>query len=86
MLRVRNPGRFRVAGFPELGGCMIRNVGALDRVLRVLLGVALLTFALAGEHVAAWGWIGILPLATGLSGYCPLYHVLHLSTVRKSVS
>jgi hypothetical protein len=64
---------------------MIRNIGTLDRLVRVVLGVALLTFALAGEHVAWWGWFGLVPLATGLSGFCPLYHVLHLSTARRSV-
>ena len=61
---------------------MTRNVGALDRVLRIVLGIALLTFALAGERVAWWGWLGVIPLATGLAGYCPLYHLLHLSTIR----
>jgi len=65
---------------------MICNIGMLDRVARVLLGVALLTFALAGEATAWWGWLGLIPLATGISGYCALYHALHLSTIRKSVS
>lgn len=67
-------------------GFMICNIGMLDRVARVLLGVALMTFALAGEPTAWWGWFGLIPLATGIAGYCPLYHVLHLSTVRRSVS
>ncbi len=62
---------------------MIRNVGILDRLARVVLGVALLTFALAGEQVAWWGWLGVIPLATGLIGYCPLYQLLHLSTARR---
>ena len=65
---------------------MIRNVGTLDRLARVVLGVTLLTFALAGERVAWWGWLGLIPLATGLSAFCPLYHALHLSTAGKAVS
>ena len=65
---------------------MTRNIGTLDRLIRMALGLALLTFALAGEHVAWWGWLGLIPLATAFTGFCPLYHVLHLSTVRKSAS
>lgn len=62
----------------------MRNLGTLDRIARVVLGVALLTFALAGERVAWWGWLGVIPLATGIAGFCPLYRLLHLSTLRGS--
>ncbi|MBV6520711.1 MAG: hypothetical protein MNPFHGCM_00829 [Gemmatimonadaceae bacterium] len=63
---------------------MTRNLGPIDRAVRVLLGIGLLTFALAGEATAWWGWFGIVPLATGIVGYCPLYRLLHLSTARKA--
>ena len=65
---------------------MTCNIGTFDRMVRVVLGVALLTFALAGEHAAWWGWLGLIPLATAFGGFCPLYRVLHLSTVHRSTS
>ena len=58
----------------------MKNVGTADRALRVLIGFALLTFALAGERAAWWGWLGLIPLATGLAGYCPVYRLLHMSS------
>ena len=48
------------------------NVGTLDRALRVLLGLVLVGLALAGR-IGPWGWIGLLPLATGLLRRCPAY-------------
>lgn len=51
---------------------MQANVGTLDRVLRVLVGLVLIGLALTGT-IGAWGWIGLLPLATGLLRYCPAY-------------
>ncbi|GMV11325.1 MAG: hypothetical protein AMXMBFR55_30590 [Gemmatimonadota bacterium] len=61
---------------------MWRNVGTLDRAIRVVVGIALLTFALAGERTTWWALIGIFPLGTGLTGICPLYRYLNVSTVR----
>jgi hypothetical protein len=55
------------------------NEGGADRVVRVVLGIALLSLALAGPRTP-WGLIGLLPLITGLAGFCPLYRVLGLST------
>lgn len=51
---------------------MQANVGTVDRVLRVLVGLVLIGLALTGA-IGAWGWIGLLPLATGLLRYCPAY-------------
>jgi len=60
------------------------NVGTIDRVVRVIVGLALIAFALGFVWPATgwnWvGWIGIIPLATGAVGMCPLYSVLGLST------
>ncbi len=59
-----------------------RNEGAGDRVVRVLLGIALLMLAFVGPRTP-WGYVGLLPLVTGLLGFCPLYSVLRLSTARQ---
>ncbi|MCA1951799.1 MAG: DUF2892 domain-containing protein [Hyphomicrobiales bacterium] len=63
---------------------MIRNVGMLDRALRVILGLVLLAFALGyiapGTGYNWLGWIGIVPLLTALFGYCPAYTLFGLST------
>jgi DUF2892 family protein len=57
------------------------NVGTLDRVLRIGLGIALLAWMLAGEGDARWwGAIGLIPLVTGMLGFCPLYRLLGLRT------
>jgi hypothetical protein len=62
---------------------MTTNIGALDRGARILTGLALIAWALGfipGYAANAWGWIGIVPLATSLIGWCPLYTVLGVST------
>lgn len=62
---------------------MITNVGGIDRMLRILVGLALLAFAMTGQPATGYnwiGWIGIVPLATGLFGWCPVYSMLGLST------
>ncbi len=56
-----------------------RNEGTIDRALRVLLGIALLTLVFVGPQTW-WGLVGIVPLLTGLVGTCPLYSLLGLST------
>lgn len=55
------------------------NVGGIDRILRIVLGLALLGLTLTGV-VGAWGWIGVVPLATGLMSSCPLYTLIGLNT------
>jgi len=55
------------------------NVGGIDRIARVILGLALIALALTGT-IGAWGWIGLVPLLTAALGTCPLYSVLGLST------
>lgn len=58
---------------------MKTNVGSIDRLARVVIGLLLITLAAMGS-IGAWGWIGIVPLATAAFGFCPLYSVLGLST------
>ena len=55
------------------------NVGGLDRIARILAGLVLLALTLTGV-IGAWGWIGLVPLATGLPSTCPLYSVLGFNT------
>lgn len=55
------------------------NVGGLDRMLRVVLGVVLIALTLTGT-IGGWGWIGIVPLLTGALGSCPLYTMLGFSS------
>ncbi len=55
------------------------NVGGIDRMLRVLLGAALVLAALMG-WVGWWGWIGVVPLLTGLLARCPAYSLLGVRT------
>lgn len=58
---------------------MKANVGGVDKILRIVAGLALLALTLTGT-IGAWGWIGVVPLATGLIGNCPLYSILGLNT------
>jgi hypothetical protein len=58
------------------------NVGSVDRALRILLGVVLIGLAAAGL-IGAWGYIGIIPLATGLMSRCPVYSLFGLSTCKR---
>ena len=55
------------------------NIHQIERGARVVVGLALLGLALAGT-IGAWGYIGVIPLVTGLSGTCPLYTMLGFST------
>jgi hypothetical protein len=57
---------------------MQMNVGGIDRILRIVAGLALIAWALLGGPV--WAWIGIVPLATGLFRFCPVYPLLGVST------
>ncbi|MGB5660715.1 MAG: DUF2892 domain-containing protein [Thermoanaerobaculia bacterium] len=58
---------------------MPRNEGTTDRVLRVIFGLGLLSLVFVGPQTP-WGWIGVIPLATGLIGSCPLYTLLGLNS------
>ncbi len=58
---------------------MKSNVGGIDKILRIVVGAGLLGATVAGM-LPVWGYIGIVPLATGLMGWCPLYPLIGLST------
>ena len=55
------------------------NVGGIDRVLRIIVGIALIALVFVGP-MTPWGWIGIVPLATGLIGWCPPYALFGWNT------
>ncbi len=55
------------------------NIGRFDRVARIVVGAGLIAAAVTGT-VGIWGWIGIVPLATGLMGWCPAYRLLGLNS------
>jgi len=60
---------------------MKSNVGGPDKILRVAAGVALIAFTLLGI-IGAWGWIGLVPLLTGLFNFCPLYTLIGVNTCK----
>lgn len=55
------------------------NEGVLDRGIRVLVGLVLISLVFIGPQTA-WGWIGVVPLLTGIIGWCPAYTVLGINT------
>lgn len=61
---------------------MPRNEGSLDRLLRVIVGLVLIALVFVGPHTP-WGWIGIVPLLTGIVGFCPAYTLLGIRTCPK---
>lgn len=61
---------------------MTRNEGRLDRSLRVTAGLVLIALAATGT-VGPWAWLGVVPLATGALGWCPLYTMLGINTCQR---
>lgn len=61
---------------------MKTNVGTIDRAARIVIGLVLIVLALTGV-IGAWGWIGLLPLATGVFRVCPAYSLLGINTCRR---
>lgn len=62
---------------------MTKNVGGIDRGLRIILGLALIALAVLDiAPIGVWGYIGIVPLATGLIGWCPAYLPFGIKTCK----
>ena len=57
---------------------MKANIGKIDKWIRIVLGVALIAWAATGGPV--WAWIGVIPLATALINFCPLYRLVGINT------
>ena len=58
---------------------MKTNEGTLDRTIRIVAGLALISLVFVGPKTP-WGWLGLLPLASGLIGFCSLYYFLGITT------
>ena len=58
---------------------MSANVGTIDRVIRIALGIALIAMVFIGP-TTPWGWVGLVPLVTAFVGWCPAYRLFGLST------
>ncbi len=58
---------------------MTANVGTIDRLLRIVVGLGLLSLVFVGPQTP-WGWIGLVPLLTALIGYCPAYSIFGIQT------
>jgi membrane protein implicated in regulation of membrane protease activity len=61
------------------------NVGGIDRILRIVVGLVLIGLALTGT-TGAWAWVGVAPLVTGLFKFCPAYPLLGINTSGSSCS
>ncbi len=62
---------------------MKRNIGDVERVVRVVVGIGVLSLAFVGPK-ATWAYFGILPILSGLTGYCPPYALLGIDTTRRT--
>ena len=60
---------------------MKKNVGIIDRTLRIVAGLALIALTATGT-IGPWGWIGVVPLATGALGWCPAYTLFGFKTCK----
>ena len=58
------------------------NVGVIDRALRITLGIVLIALVFVGPQTP-WGWLGVVPLATALIGFCPAYRLFGICTTRR---
>ena len=58
---------------------MTQNVGGIDRILRIIVGLGLISLVFIGPQTP-WGWLGLIPLGTALLGWCPPYALLGIST------
>lgn len=73
-----HPTRF-CGGLSQRSNTMTQNVGGIDRILRITIGLALIAAAATGT-VGWWGYLGVVPLLTGLMGWCPPYALLGFNT------
>ena len=62
---------------------MKQNVGSIDRAIRAIVGIGLISLVFIGPQTV-WGWIGVIPLATAIIGWCPPYSLLGINTCKKS--
>lgn len=59
------------------------NVGGIDRILRIVVGLAIFSLVFIGPQTP-WGWLGLVPLLTGAIGFCPVYPLIGFSSCKKA--
>lgn len=64
---------------------MSRNIGPVDKIIRLVVGAVLISLVFIGPQTV-WGWVGIIPLATALINFCPLYPRLGINTAKSTES
>jgi hypothetical protein len=64
---------------------MRRNLGPIDRAIRIIVGMILVSLTMVGPQTA-WGFLGLIPLATAFLGWCPLYTLFGISTAPRRIS
>lgn len=64
---------------------MQANIGSIDKIVRIIAGLILISLVFVGPQTS-WGWIGVVPLATALIGWCPLYRLIGMSTCKSAKS
>jgi hypothetical protein len=62
---------------------MKQNVGNAERVIRIIVGLVLISLVFIGPQ-SPWGWVGLIPLVTGAIGWCPPYSLLGINTCKKT--
>jgi hypothetical protein len=62
---------------------MKQNVGNPERIIRIIVGLVVVSLVFIGPQ-SPWGWLGLIPLATGLIGWCPPYSLLGINTCKKT--
>lgn len=62
---------------------MKQNIHNIERVVRIVAGLVIVSLVFIGPQ-SNWGWLGLIPLATGATGWCPPYSLLGISTCKKS--
>ncbi len=62
---------------------MAKNVGGVDRIIRIIIGLGLISLVFVGPQTP-WGWIGLIPLATALIGFCPAYRLIGMDTCQRA--
>ena len=58
---------------------LAKNVGSIDRILRIVVGLGLISLVFVGPQTP-WGWVGIVPLLTAVISFCPLYTLIGIRT------
>jgi Protein of unknown function (DUF2892) len=62
----------------------MKNVGTVDRILRIIVGAVLIFWAYTNYPDQWWAWIGVVPILTAFAGYCPAYSIIGLKTCRSA--